>query len=306
MEPNLGTELPEIELTKLILDLKKDGRFSEIIRIFLDLVRIRLAIILKSLNYSISDEMSTSDLLWMFSQVLKKEFDITVFNGKASQLSTFEEYLFQSNKHTHEKLRLIICNVIDLYYQLKDFDPCYLNVNFRERIIEKKRKQGKIYPLVNKLRYLNPLVKYIAGFKRKNHSFRKIQPFYRTSASIPFSISTILEQYVDTKFQEYLESIQQENQTITKMVEKILELQEIKKSLINSVGVANRSLFGPKYSRGMMMKRYLTVSADLMISISGIFLFQIFYLPQAWNVFVMFGGIILAVSGICVYIINKF
>ncbi len=230
METNLQQQLPEVELEDLILNLKKEKKFKDILKIFLNLTRIRVQSFLKAIQHAVPGDMNTSDLVSVFSSVLKNQVGIAVLDSKVDQIIVIEEYLSAEKRPTQKDLKLHICYMMDLYYQLQDFDPRYLNTDYREHVSKRIQKQAAS-SIEKNLKFMKPLVQYVSEFKKQNSFFRKLNPFRSATVSIPKSVSPILKEYVESKFNEEASNVQNENENISKMIEKTLELEEMKKSL---------------------------------------------------------------------------
>ena len=304
MEPNLLHELPEVELSELVLRLQKEKKFKQILQIFLNLLRIRLHSYLQSIQHNTPNDMNTSDLLSVFSSLLKNEIGISILATKVDQLITIEEYLLNTKKPTQKQLKLYICYTMDLYYQLEDFDPNYLIVDYRKRIAKMLKKQEAI-TISKSLRFMQPLVRYVTEFKKSNSLRRKLNPFRSSTVSIPKSVSPILKEYVESKFNEEVLSVQEENQKLTDVIKKTLELEETKKSLTDAFDVVSPVFSEAELSKRKTMVTYLFSTAIFVLVFGVIFLLQIILYPQAWQVFLMFGVIPIAVLVLCMYLASN-
>ena len=305
MDPNLQYDLPEVELPDLVLQLKKDKKLMEIVTLYLNLIRIRVSSFLKAISHEIPSDMTASDILSVFSTVLKQEIGISVLDTKLDQVIAIEESLTAPKKPTQKLLNTHICYIMDLYYQLHDFDPRFLKKDYRMRITKTMHKQENLTPLAKNLKYMQPLVRFVTEFKKSNTLLRKLNPFQFSTASIPKSVTPILKEYVESKFNEEVATVQSENENIMKMIEKTLELQEMKQSLVGAFDIASLAIPESELLRRRSMKRYLMLSGGFMLSIGGLFLSQIFFFPQAWKLFVMFGSIPITLFGFCIYIISR-
>ncbi|MBN2155264.1 MAG: hypothetical protein JW776_04425 [Candidatus Lokiarchaeota archaeon] len=308
MNENVQTELPEVELPTLILNLKKEKKLMEILRIFLNLIRIRTASFLKSTHHELPSDMHTSDLLSIFSSMLKQEIGITVLESKVEQLIKVE-VLFDSPitnaKPTQKLLKANICHIMDLYYQLQDFDPRYLSTEYREKLRENIQRHDRHSPLARNLHYMQPLVRYVTEFQKSNTLRRKLNPFRTATVSIPRSVSPILKEYIESKFNDEAAQIQHENTNITKLIERTLELEEMKKSLMGAFDVSLPILPEAELIRRRSLRFYLLLTGMLMIVLGGIFLSQIILFPQGWKLFLLFGIIPIALFGFCMYLVTR-
>jgi hypothetical protein len=305
MQLATNQEEEDVELTEIILKMKKEKQYREILEMFLNLLRIRLRSFLTSVHHSVPGDMNCSDLLSVFSSILKNEVGITILDTKVDQIVTIEDYLETTKNPTQKQLKLHICYTMDLYYQLKDFDPLYLNKEHRKKLSEKIRKQGGSSVMTKNLKFMKPLVQYVTEFKKNTTLARKINPFRSAAVSIPKSVSPILKEYVESKFDEEVSHVQNENENITEMIRKTLELEETKKDLTGAFDVVSPVFSDAELRRRKSFVRYLGLAGIFMLVIGIIFLVQILQFPDAWQVFLMFGIIPIAVFLFCMYIFSN-
>ena len=115
-----------------------------------------------------------------------------------------------------------------------------------------------------------------------------------------------LHKYLDeSKFNDEVAQVQQEDQNITKMIEKTLELEEMKKDLTSAFNVVSPVFSESELVRKKSFIRYLMISGLFMLAIGVIFLVQITQFSQAWSLFLMFGIIPIAIFLFSLFILSN-
>jgi len=319
---------PISELHSAVVTLYSNGEYVEIIKIFLETIRIRLIVISELImNHSVPS-IKTDKASILIKQISNIIFDSTGFNlmGKyILPLGAIEDKIIEKSSYMNKDrvfskalFRKDVLFLVDLYYMLKTFNPkCLFGENgiiSDETVDWLERVKGIDLQLVEalpeSLKFISPIATYIKNNTHKKIPFAKALPFVKNKvqSAIPESVAPVLKGYVENKFREEIDNTEREfdrNQNLNSTIARIHFLESTRKTLSKGLEVSmpKDSMRHEEYTG---IQRFLGIMMAVCLGIIGLNFMQMLMLPVGVITFLLLTIIPGLVIGLCMFLKNKY